>query len=74
VLWLGSALDKPGAAEATALSAGVVMLLAMAAHVAGIGLVFAAPRGERLLPALVNGLSLAIQAAVVAVGLTAGPG
>lgn len=74
VLWLGSAFEKPDARDAIALSAGVVMLIAMAAHMVGVGIVFAAPRGERLLPALVNGISLGMQATIVALGLMSGPG
>jgi len=52
------------------LGAGVAILIAMVAHVVGFGLAFAAPRGERLLPGLLNGISLAIQIAVVVAGMT----
>jgi hypothetical protein len=54
--------------EAAMMRAGVAVLLAMAAHAVGIGVVFVAPRGQRLLPALLNGISLAIQIALIVAG------
>jgi hypothetical protein len=43
---------------------GLIGLLALTIHAVGIGIVFAAPRGRRLLPALLNAACLAIMAAV----------
>ena len=48
------------------------MLLAISAHLVGIGVVFAASRGRRWLPALLNGVSLAIIVAVLLYGLVSG--
>jgi hypothetical protein len=56
----------------TEIAGGLLMLLAMAAHLVGIGVVFAAPRGRRWPPALLNGVSLAIMVAVVLIGLATG--
>jgi len=49
---------------------GVGILVAMVAHVIGVVVPFAAPRGRRLVPVLLNAISLAIQIAVMIVGLT----
>ncbi len=56
----------------SAIGAGLVMLLAISAHLVGIGVVFAASRGRRWLPALLNGVSLAIIVAVLLYGLVSG--
>jgi hypothetical protein len=52
--------------EAADLLLGLVILMAFTVHLVGIGVVFAAPRGRRLLPALLNGAFLAIMIAVIA--------
>jgi len=57
---------SPGSSE---IAAGFGVLLGVVAHLVGIGVVFAAPRGRRLVPALLNGVSLAIMIAIVVYGL-----
>lgn len=42
------------------LAEGVATLLAVVLHLVGIGIVFAVPRGGRLAPALINGISLGL--------------
>jgi len=54
--------------------AGIVVVLAMVAHAVGFGLAFRAPRGQRLLPAFLNGISLALQILIIAVGWRFGGG
>jgi hypothetical protein len=51
------------------MAAGFGVFLAILAHLVGIGLAFAAPRGRRMVPALLNFSSLGLIAAVMAVGL-----
>jgi hypothetical protein len=53
---------------------GVLILLAVVAHLVGVAIIFAAPRGRRLLPALLNGVSLAIMVAVSVWGFFMPPG
>jgi hypothetical protein len=50
--------------------AGACILTAMIVHVIGVAVPFAAPRGRRLAPVLVNAISLAIQLGILVVGLT----
>jgi hypothetical protein len=76
--WVGMVLigarvdgDVPEDSPA-AIAAGLVMLFAISAHLVGIGVVFAAPRGRRWPPALLNGVSLAIIVAVLLYGLASG--
>ena len=52
-----------------AIVGGLALLLGISAHLVGIGVVFAAPRGRRWLPALLNGVSLATMVAVLIYGL-----
>ncbi len=52
------------------MATGFGILAAMLAHVIGGAVPFAAPRGKRLVPVLLNAISLAIQIAVMIVGLT----
>jgi len=65
-----AAADEP--AEGVQIAAGFAVLLAMVTHLVGVGIVFAAPRGRRLLPGLLNGVSFAIMVAIVAYGLSKG--
>ena len=65
-----AAADAPS--EGVEVATGFGVLIAMIMHVVGIGIVFAAPRGRRLLPALLNGVSLGIMIAIVAYGLSKG--
>ena len=67
---IAQANDRISLGGNAVLAAGVAFLLALAAHVVGLGLAFAAPRGERLLPGLLNGISLAIQIATIVAGMT----
>ena len=60
------------ASEGVEVATGFAVLIAMIMHMVGIGIVFAAPRGRRLLPALLNGVSLGIMIAIVAYGLSKG--
>ena len=64
-----AASDAEGANDSKEIVLGVVVMLAIAAHIAGIALVFGVPRGRRWLPALLNGVSLAIMVALVFLGL-----
>jgi len=73
IILIGSQIDQELSAESlSAIAAGLVILLAISAHLVGIGVVFAAPRGRRWLPALLNGVSLAIMVAVLVYGLATG--
>ncbi len=54
--------------EAAELRAGIAVIVAMVAHAVGLGVAVRASRGQRLLPALLNGISLAIQVLLVAAG------
>ena len=73
MILIGSHVDQDVSEESpSAIAAGLVMLLAVSAHLVGIGVVFAAPRGRRWLPALLNGVSLAIMVAVLLYGLATG--
>ena len=58
--------------EGVEIATGFGVLIAMITHLVGIGIVFAAPRGRRLLPGLLNGVSLGIMIAIVAYGLSKG--
>ena len=70
---IGSQVDGDVRAESpSAIAGGLVLLLGISAHLVGIGVVFAAPRGRRWLPALLNGVSLAIMGAVLLYGLATG--
>jgi hypothetical protein len=51
---------------------GLIMLFAVTVHVLGMVIMFAAPRGRRVLPVLINGASLAIMVGVVILGLIVG--
>ena len=51
---------------------GAGMMVAVSVHLVGIGIVFAAPRGRRLAPGLLNSVSLAIMAAVTIIGWIVG--
>ena len=64
--------DHSPSKERSDIVAGVGVLLAMALHLVGIGVVFAAPRGRRFVPALLNGLSLALMVALLIYGLSKG--
>jgi hypothetical protein len=77
--WGGGALmvysvAKEDVTDATGMLFGVIMLLAASAHLVGIAIVFAAPRGRRLLPALLNVAALAIMIAATVWGYRMGPG
>jgi hypothetical protein len=63
--------DLPAESPA-AIAGGLLMLLAVSAHLVGIGVVFAAPGGRRWLPALLNGISLAIMVAFLTIGWATG--
>jgi len=65
-----AAADAPS--EGVEVATGFAVLIAMIMHLVGVGIVFAAPRGRRLLPALLNGVSLGIMIAIVAYGLSKG--
>jgi len=52
----------------------VCALTAMIVHVVGVAVPFAAPRGRRLAPVLLNGISLAIQIAIMVIGLMVAKG
>jgi len=56
--------------EGAEIVAGFGVLLGMIAHLVGVGVVFAAPPGRRVVPALLNGVSLAIMIAIVVYGLS----
>jgi len=60
---------KGGMGPGGALALGATLMLSMAVHLVGVAIVFAAPRGRRLLPALLNGISLAIMVAITVLGL-----
>ena len=64
----------PLAESALDFAGGVLVLFAVSANLVGIGIVFAAPRGRRLSPALLNGVSLMIIVAITIVGFVAGTG
>jgi hypothetical protein len=64
---------KDGVSPAVGLALGTTVLLAMVAHLVGVAIVFAAPRGRRLLPALLNGVSLAIMTAITVLGYLSVP-
>src|SRR5262245_42738349 len=49
---------KSLSSDSSEIVAGFGLLLGMIAHLVGVGVVFAAPRGRRLVPALLNGVSL----------------
>jgi predicted secreted protein len=73
MILIGSQVDQDLPEDSpSAIAAGLVMLLAGAVHLVGIGVVFAAPRGRRWPPALLNGVSLAIMVAVLLYGLSTG--
>jgi|KBSMisStaDraftv2_1062788.scaffolds.fasta_scaffold531057_2 hypothetical protein len=76
VFWgaiVATALYKGPETEAAEAAAGLAVLLAVVAHLVGVGIAFGAPHGRRLAPALVNGMSLALVAALVIYGLSIGP-
>jgi len=54
--------------EGAQVRAGIAVILAMVAHAVGFGVAFRAPRGQRLLPALLNGISLGLQILLIAAG------
>ena len=68
VFWAGAVLVA--ASTIGEALAGACILTAMIVHVIGVAVPFAAPRGRRLAPVLVNGISLALQIAIMVVGLT----
>jgi hypothetical protein len=62
--------DADRVGTSTAMAIGAAMLLAIATNVVGVTIAFAAvPAGRRLLPALLNTVSLAILVAVLIVSL-----
>jgi hypothetical protein len=54
------------------IAAGFGIFLAILAHLVGVGLALAVPRGRRLVPLLLNASSLGLIAAVMALGLAKG--
>ena len=58
--------------ELVEVAVGLSMLLAVIGHFLGMVIMFAAQRGRRLLPVLLNAVSLAIIAGVMILGLVAG--
>src|SRR4029453_14751304 len=64
---------KGDVSPAMGLALGITILLCMAVHLVGVAIVFAAPRGRRLLPALLNGVSLAIMVAITVLGYLSVP-
>ena len=54
------------------IAVGSAVILAIVAHLVGIGVVFAAPRGRRFIPGLVNALSLVLMVALTIYGMTKG--
>jgi hypothetical protein len=64
---------KGDVSPATGLALGFTILLSMVVHLVGVAIVFAAPRGRRLLPALLNGVSLAIMVAITVLGYLSVP-
>ena len=69
------AASKAGAdapSEGVGVATGFVVLFAMITHLVGVGIVFAAPPGRRLVPGLLNGVSLGVMIAIVAYGLSKG--
>jgi drug/metabolite transporter (DMT)-like permease len=58
--------------DSAEVAAGFGVLLAMVTNLVGIGIVFAAPRGRRLLPGLLNGVSFGIMVAILLYGLLTG--
>jgi hypothetical protein len=76
--WGGGAIAtayavRHGVTSDVGLAYGVIVLLAISAHLVGVGILFAAPRGRRLLPALLNGVSLAIMTAITVWGYLSVP-
>src|SRR5262249_6788626 len=69
VAYAGVQADDGTSRESSEIAAGFGVLLGMVAHLVGLGVVFAAPRGRRLVPALLNGVSLALMIAIVVYGL-----
>jgi hypothetical protein len=49
--------------------AGACIITSMVTHLIGAAVPFAAPRGRRLAPVLLNAISLALQIAIMVVGL-----
>jgi hypothetical protein len=77
--WGGGALlayraADDGVTTAAGILFAVIIVAAVSAHLVGVAIVFAAPRGRRLLPALLNGVSLAIMTAATVFAYRAGPG
>ena len=64
----GRQSENLSAAAETALGVGAIA--SMSAHLVGIGVVFAAPRGRRMVGVLANALPLLILAALMALGST----
>jgi hypothetical protein len=56
--------------EGTERAQAIACLTAFIAHLVGIGIAFAAPRGRRLAPALLNALSLASMVGLMAYAVT----
>jgi hypothetical protein len=54
--------------QVSAVPASVAFVVAVATHLVGIGIAFAAPRGRRLAPVLLNALSLALMIGLVLYG------
>lgn len=65
---MASGVDNPMAEVVL----GLAMLAAMAAHFIGMVIMFAAPRGRRLLPVLLNAIAFTIIIGIVILGLTIG--
>ena len=72
VAYAASKTTGEAPSEGVEVATGFGVLIAMIVHMVGVGIVFAAPRGRRLLPALLNGVSLGIMIAIVAYGLSKG--
>jgi hypothetical protein len=64
---------RRGVTSDVGLAYGIIVLLAISVHLVGVGILFAAPRGRRLLPALLNGVSLAIMTAITVWGYLSAP-
>jgi hypothetical protein len=62
-----------GVTSDVGLTYGVIVLMAISVHLVGVAIVFAAPRGRRLMPALLNGVSLVIMMAITVWGYLAAP-
>jgi len=58
--------------ELMEIALGLAMLLAVTMHFLGMVIMFAAPPGRRLLPVLLNGVSLSIMVGVLVLGLIVG--